>query len=296
MSTTVGAKPEVVSVPEAQPASEVMNEILLSTGAFVGRVNGRNHKLIIDYAGQINCDGFEFLMYPDYYEKLTTILADFKTAQINFPVVHFDKAVGDLLNIPDNESLSKALDLFKKNCELAQKIGAEKFVLHAWGVPNSDEFVETIYERVGHCLEIAKAFKLDMLVENIFCKRMSPLRHLNNLAELFPSVGFTMDTRSAQFHGELLETCESSLWAKSIRHVHINDYNGGYMDWSATYPIPQPSFGKIDWAMFFSKLKEKDYKSSLTLEAPSMIESGVYVKTLNNSLEFIKNGLSLKEQ
>ena len=36
-------------------------QFLLSTGAFVGRVNGRNHALLTEHHSEFDCDGFEFI-------------------------------------------------------------------------------------------------------------------------------------------------------------------------------------------------------------------------------------------
>ena len=51
-----------------------MNPIYCSTGAFVGRINGRDHTLITKYGNQIQADGFEFLMMSVWYNDLTAIL------------------------------------------------------------------------------------------------------------------------------------------------------------------------------------------------------------------------------
>ena len=40
-----------------------MREILCSTGAIIGRPNGRNYRLLEDLAKQLQCDGFELMMY-----------------------------------------------------------------------------------------------------------------------------------------------------------------------------------------------------------------------------------------
>ena len=42
-----------------------MHNVYCSTGALIGRPNGRDYKLLADCAKRIECDGFEFLMYED---------------------------------------------------------------------------------------------------------------------------------------------------------------------------------------------------------------------------------------
>ena len=46
-----------------------MSEILCSTGALVGLANNRNCKILKEIAGQLECDGFEFMMYASRYEQ-----------------------------------------------------------------------------------------------------------------------------------------------------------------------------------------------------------------------------------
>ena len=105
-------------------------------------------------------------------------------------------------------------------------------------------------------------------------------------------MGFIMDTRCAEFHGEMEGFGRSGLFSSGIRHIHINDYKGGYKDWDAMYPIPQPRKGQIDWDGFFKYIKDSSYDGSFTLEAPSMQEQGVDAKTLNESMRFIRRSLA----
>ena len=46
-----------------------MREVFVSTGAFVGRPNGRDHRLIPLLAKNIVCDGFELMFYKDWYDN-----------------------------------------------------------------------------------------------------------------------------------------------------------------------------------------------------------------------------------
>ena len=47
-----------------------MHRILCSTGALIGRPNGRDFRLLYGAADRLRCDGFEFMMYESWYEKL----------------------------------------------------------------------------------------------------------------------------------------------------------------------------------------------------------------------------------
>ena len=50
-----------------------MNRILCSTGAVIGRPNGRDITLLNKFQEQLECDGYEFLMYDTWYEELDNI-------------------------------------------------------------------------------------------------------------------------------------------------------------------------------------------------------------------------------
>ena len=43
-------------------------EILCSTGALIGRPNGRDYRLLEPLSKKLHCDGFEFMMY-DFIDK-----------------------------------------------------------------------------------------------------------------------------------------------------------------------------------------------------------------------------------
>ena len=40
-----------------------MRQILCSTGALIGRPNGRDYRLLRQFCPQLDCDGFEFILY-----------------------------------------------------------------------------------------------------------------------------------------------------------------------------------------------------------------------------------------
>jgi sugar phosphate isomerase/epimerase len=263
-----------------------VNSIFLSTGTFIGRLNRHNYKLLTEYADQLHCDGFEFLIYQAFNDNIDEIISEYRQNGINIPVVHSDKRIGDLLS--SEEDSGKALELFKHNADIALRLGAKKMVVHCWGIPDSDLRYQQIYERIGKLLEAAKSMGIDFLVENVFCAHHSPLKHLESLSRMYYNIGFIIDTRHAEFHRELESTAKSFIWRNNVRHIHISDYKGGYMDWDARYPIPQPTNGQIDWEMFFGSVRQHGYKGTVTLEAPAMRETGVDTETLNRSLDFIR--------
>lgn len=52
------------------------HRVLCSTGAVIGRPNGRDHRLLEDFAKRLDCDGFEFMIYDTWYEKLDRVISD----------------------------------------------------------------------------------------------------------------------------------------------------------------------------------------------------------------------------
>jgi sugar phosphate isomerase/epimerase len=273
----------------------VKNDIYCSTGTFVGRANGRNHRLIVEYGEQIKCDGLELMMLSDWHDKLAAIISDLKATGLNFPVVHADKTTGDLLSIGEKKSSEECFELFKINCNAAAELEAKKIVLHIWGIPDSDKHIESILNDCDSLMRIADTFNIDMLIENSPCVNADPLTHFKKLVELYPNCGFIIDTRPATFHGQIEDICGSSfLWQDNhVRHIHINDYKGGIKDWKSLYPIPKLGTGDVDFSMFFSNLKSHNYSGSITLESPFMLADGVNVEFFNDCIKFIRGQMNI---
>lgn len=270
-----------------------MNQVYLSTGAFIGKRNGFDFDLLINGHSDFICDGFEFMMFRNMYDRLGETVGRCRAENIKIPVIHADKRIGDLFSEPDDESFSRAVRLFEDNCRTAQRLGADRIVVHCWGVPESDRDPSMIYERIGSLLETARANSVEMLTEGIFCVHKSPLFHMKKLSAMYPGIGFTVDMRCSQFHRELPALLEEKeLWAENIRHIHISDYSGPKCDWSKIYPIYQPGKGDINWRMVFERLRSKGYSGSFTLESPAILPEGTDVRMLNESMAFIRNGIT----
>ena len=267
-----------------------MNKIYLSTGAFTGRVNGRDPYLVLNHWQKLRCDGFEFMIFPEFTANLNALLREYKASGISFPVLHTEKDIGSLFGAQSDFDFRRSLELIKQNLFVASELGAKKAVLHLWGREDSDKFAEKIYDRAEILYNETLPYGIDVLVENIFCVYQNPLLHLEKMHERCPKLGFIFDTRPAQFHGQLDKSLQSPIW-QNVRHIHINDYNGGYLEWGKINPITRPPHGNVDWNLFFSHLKRTGYQESITLEAPAHIPDGVDDKTLNEMLDFIRNNL-----
>ncbi len=271
-----------------------MSKLLCSTGALIGRPNGRNYRLLTACAEQLACDGYEFMMYDTWYECIPDIRDYLGELSLFIPVVHCDKQVGELISRNAPGDVAEAYRLFEINCDLAAALGADRLVLHLWGGIPSDRDMAHTLSCYPSLLTIAEAHGLLLTVENVVCNHADPMTHLYALAEAYPTVSFTFDTKMAAFHSQLetLYAPENARLFPHIRHMHINDYGGGYKDWShlETLHIGE---GHIDFARFFAYIKEKDYRGDFTVEATSFdAAGGIDLNAMNETCRRVRQYVS----
>ena len=258
--------------------------VLCSTGALIGRPNGRNHRLLADFAPQLVCDGFEFMIYDTWYPKLDEVVSDVANMGLCIPTLHCEKGIGELLAAGREDEASEA---FRLNCEAAKRLGAKLLVLHLWNGIVSDSNIAANFTGYRRLKPIADEYSLTLTVENVVCNHADPMTHLRELIEL--DAVFTFDTKMAAFHGQLMELFEplNRGVLGRVRHLHINDYGGGYMDW-ANLRTQHIGEGKIDFEAFFEKLPE-DYSGDLTVESTAFLKDGtVDLGKLNEDLARVK--------
>lgn len=273
-----------------------MSEILCSTGALIGRPNGRNYRLLKDLSGQLNCDGFEFMIYSAWYEEEEELVKTLQQMNLNIPVVHCDKFIGESISKGTAEELTEVYRKFEANCRIAGKLKARKIVLHLWNGLTSDKFFENNLKIYPYLAETAKKYGVDLLIENVVCNVQDPLKHWCQLAEQYPDVHFIFDTKMAAFHEQLdlLYTEEYAwLWKEGhIRHYHINDYAGGYMDWKSLRTLAIGK-GHIDFERFFAYIREIGYDDTFTVESTAFRADGtIDLEMLNEQFAFIRKALS----
>lgn len=265
-----------------------MHTILCSTGTCIGRPNGRNYHLLGDLAPQLHCDGLEFMMYDSWYDQ-TEALGDFLLSlNLPIPVMHCEKRLGEQISLGQAE----ALDLFTRNCALAQRLGAGKLVLHLWDGLTSDRYFERNLAAYSQLKSIARSHGLDLLVENVVCNTEDPMLHWLQLRDADPDVHFVFDTKMAAFHGqlELIYSPEYAwLWQEGhICHLHMNDYAGGLRDWAHLRTLPIGS-GQIDWEHFFRFLRQIGYTGSMTVESTAFNTAGcVDLEMLNRQFHLLQ--------
>lgn len=262
-----------------------MNKILCSTGALIGRPNGRDFTLLEKCVSALECDGFEFMMYGSWHEKIDELRKYISRLNASFKAFHIEKDVGNLISRNSDGDAERAFELFDINCKLASEFGSEKLILHLWGGLDSDKDIANNISCYKTLRGIADGYRLLLTVENVVCNRFDPMSHLTELANIYPDISFTFDTKMAEFHQqlELLYKPENALVFERVRHLHINDYAGGYMDWGNLQTL-HIGRGHVDFESFFAFLKQKGYKDDFTVEATSFGKDGIIdFESLNKS-------------
>lgn len=233
-----------------------MKHILCSTGALIGRPNGRDWRLLEKFTPKLRFDGYEFMVYDSWYDRLDEVVRDVARLGLNIPTL---------------------------------------LVLHLWNGRISDSHIDNNIEGCKRLEPLAASFGLCLTVENVVCNCRDPMCHIDRLAAE-TDVCFTFDTKMAAFHCQLDDIFapeRACLWHdRRIRHIHINDYAGGYMDWQNLRTL-HPGQGNIDFARFFSSLKDMSYSGDFTIEATSFDQSGeVDLDALNRDYEYVRDCLA----
>ncbi len=272
-----------------------MSMVLCSTGALIGRPNGRDFHLLGPLSEKLDCDGFEFMMYDTWYERAEELLEYLLEEKLNIPVMHCEKHIGEAISMGGTENMKKALGLFEKNCEIAGSIGAKKLVVHLWDGITSDAHFENNVRAYGELSHIAKSAGLKLLVENVVCNYENPMKHWMELVKMYPDIRFIFDTKMAEFHAQLdlLYEPEYDWLLKDhyIDHFHVNDYAGGYMDWPNLKTLPIGA-GHVDFNRFFQFIRENGYDDTFTVEATAFHKDGqVDTEMLNGCFRAIRKFL-----
>ena len=270
--------------------------VLCSTGAIITRFNGRDPHLIPEFAEHIESDGFEIMLYPSWYEggKLEGYVDFLSGCGVYFPVLHADKSIGELLSLGGEENAAEARRRFYINCRSGERLGCSLMVLHLWGGPASDRDIDANIAELGLFTRIASEHGMTLTVENVVCANRTPLEIMGMILERYPTALFTVDTKMAEFHGELADTlaCGPLFGGGHAAHMHINDYGGGLHDFT-DLRVLHPGRGHVDFGPVFDRLRETGYSGYATCEATSVRQDGtIDFDSLNRSLGFIRKNLS----
>lgn len=271
-----------------------MSEILCSTGALLPY--GGDYRLLEPLSEQLLYDGYEFMIDAPYYEEAEALIRFLRGLSLHIPVVHCEKSIGESLSKGTATALRDAYERFEINCRIARHIGAEKMVLHLWDGQTSDSHFENNAAAYAALNQIARRYETDLLVENVVCTTADPMTRLRALREKYPDIHFVFDTKMAAFHDQtaLLYAKEFEwLWKDGhIRHYHVNDYAGGYMDWTKLRALPVGT-GDIDFDAFFAFVKRTGYDGTFTVEAAAVNDKGVVdIRMLNEQFRRLSRFLA----
>ena len=271
-----------------------MNRVLCSTGCLLGRPNGRDFTMLPRLVPKLQCDGLELLMYDTWYDKIKDLRATVKNLDKPVHVFHLEKSIGESVS---HYRLEEALERMEINCQLAGEIGAEKLVFHLWNGIISDKNIGYNIECYGKFEELAEEYGLRLTVENVVCGGGSPMAHLKKLVEQYPQIGFTYDTKMADFHKEqdLIYAPEYRHVVQNFEHFHVNDRLGEYKDWS-NLRVLHVGEGNIDFDRFFAFVKTLGYTGDFTTEATSFDRATgeINLDKLNESLARLTKGVALQ--
>ena len=251
----------------------MIHRLLCSTGALVGRPNGRDWRLLTVCGERLCCDGLEFMMYDSWYGQAEQIISFLRALPLPIPAMHCEKGIGEMISLGQEK---EALEKFGINCRMAQAIGAEKMVLHLWNGVTSDSHMDRCLGAYPALRAMADECGVLLTVENVVCSAQDPITHWRALMEADAGVRFTFDTKMAAFHGQMdgMYTPENrDLWLH-IAHLHINDYAGGYRDWNNLRTL-HPGDGTVDFERLFAFLREIGYDGDCTVEATSFDREGI---------------------
>ena len=253
-----------------------MHRFLCSTGALLQRSNGRNYRLLKEFCPRLDCDGFEFILYQVWYSELEELLPFLCSLRLNIPVMHCEKTLAEHISRGGEEELREAFRLFEVNCRAARQIGAEKLVMHLWNGSISDSHFENNLRAYPALRETAERYGLLLLIENVVC-RQDPMSHWEELRRHYGDISFVFDTKMADFHRQLEQLYRPEyawLWQEGhIRHYHVNDYSGGYMDWDNLRVLTMGR-GHIDFDRFFAFIRQTGYTEDFTFEGTGLDAQG----------------------
>lgn len=282
---------------EQKETPENSDFILCSTGTMIGRPNGRDFRLLEPLSKQLFCDGLEFMMYNSWYGEVDELLDTLQRISLHTPVMHCEKNIGERIS-KGGEELKEGIRLFEINCQIAQRIHAKKLVVHLWDGITSDQNFGNNIAVYPDLTDLAYSYGVDLLVENVVCNQENPMKHWCELAEKYPDIHFVFDTKMAAFHAQLDLLYEKQyewLWQEGhIRHYHVNDYAGGYMDWTNLRTLPIGK-GHIDFKRFFDHVARTGYTGTFTVEATAFNKEGIVdIKMLNDQFTQIQGFLQGK--
>lgn len=268
-----------------------MGKILCSTGALLGRPNGRNFNLLPSLENQLHCDGLELMFYDSWYDQQDALFSVLSKLRKPIFVFHAEKSICSRLCSTDPAEAKAALCQFAFNCAFAAALHIDTMVFHLWDGWMDDGQIHAALAHYNTLKSFAQEHHILLTIENIVTRQYDPLHYCRMLLQQDPEALFTYDTKMAAFHQQEKELYgkENTSLAASIAHLHINDYAGGYMDWTQ-FKTRHIGDGHAELEPLFPFLRSMGYSGFYTTEATSFDQTGaIDLIKLNHTLTLLKN-------
>lgn len=250
--------------------------LLCSTGAISRGPDATAESRVTTYGPRLDADGLEVMIYATWYGRLDEIAGRFRTLGHPMPVTHGEKSIGPDLVARDTAVRDRAFARFDENCRFTAAIGADRIVLHLWGLPDGDALIDRQLRDLPRLLDIADQHAVTLAVEAIPCIVSDPLSVIRRVRETDDRVRVTIDTEFLAMHGQLDAVFAAEwLWASSsVVHVHIKDFDGQLVDVTGRRRYLLPGQGTIDFGQWLLDLANTGYHGAITMEAPVVDDTG----------------------
>jgi sugar phosphate isomerase/epimerase len=282
-----------MTVSPAPPTSTP--RLLCSTGAISRGPDATNEARVERYGAHIAADGLEVMIYDSWYGELDEIARRFRRLGLAMPVTHGEKSIGPDLVASDPAIRHRAFARFEDNCRFTAAIGADRIVLHLWGLPDSDTLIERQLDDLAALLDRADEHGLMLAVEAIPCVVSDPLSVVRRVLERDGRARVAIDTEFLAMHGQLDAVFAADwLWAAgAVVHVHIKDYNGTLVDETGRRRYLHPGEGAIAFDTWFGQLAAKGYRAAISLESPVVGPQGeVSIDRANASVAWLRSRIA----
>lgn len=233
-------------------------------------IGGRAHTFEeIHEVGKLGYPFAEISLYePEKVEGGLEDLLEIKNRYSLFYLAHYPNEGNpvDMANLR-----TRFVPRMKKLFALSKTLGIDKGTFHFWlderKIPS-----EVIQEKIAMISEMATSagnLGIELCLENL----SEPCRSFIPAFEQVPDLGMTLDIG----HGQLLTERNTSFGFieqcyDRIKHIHVHDNHGG-MSYKDDQHLPLGR-GLVNYPGIFSRLKEKGYHSTVTMEVKPLEMAG----------------------
>ncbi|MBA3377962.1 MAG: TIM barrel protein [Chloroflexia bacterium] len=177
--------------------------VLCSTGVIARGPQAQSEHRIIEIAPRLSADGVEVMIYGSWYGRLDEVAVLLAQSGLSMPVTHGVKSIGPDLVANGDLVHERALRRFDDNCRFTARIGADRVVLHLWGLPDADALIDRQLEALPTLLDIADRHGMMLALEAIPCVVHDPLSLIHPVLETDSRARIALDTEFLGMHGQL---------------------------------------------------------------------------------------------